>query len=138
MIFLVFDRQNSSLHCELRKKTTLNGSMIHFHGCAVKFALVGCLHLEKWRNNMKQCKTNGIHEKINGISHGFRCPLWPPLFWRWHPIVVVAGQQLTIQGGDLGQMFQDLGTRGTLLVNVHDWVQKTISTVDLCDWVLTI
>ena len=61
-------------------------------------------------------------------------PVAPP-FLRWHPIVVVAGQQLTIQGGDLGQMFQDLGTR---VVNVHDWVQKTISTVDLCDWVLTI
>ena len=54
----------------------------------------------------------------------------PPVapLWRWHPIVVVAGQQLTIQGGDLGQMFQDLGTR----------VQKTISSGDLCDWVLTI
>jgi hypothetical protein len=67
----------------------------------------------------------------------FDAPCGPP-FLRWHPIVVVAGQQLTIQGGDLGQMFQDLGTRGTLLVNVHDWVQKTISTGDFCDWVLTI
>ena len=37
--FFVFDRQNSSLHCEQRKKTTLNGSMIHFHGCAVKLRL---------------------------------------------------------------------------------------------------
>ena len=62
---------------------------------------------------MKQCKRNGIHDKSMVCLTDFDAPCGPP-FWRWHPIVVVAGQQLTIQGGDLGQMFQDLGSRGTL------------------------